>query len=369
MNNAIAVDNKRLPWLDCLRALLIISMVCGHAGSPYNTYIYMMHIPGFFIVSGYASYLSRRKESYHPISYIVRRIKTILIPAFCINICFLAFYEVMDRFGVRSVFRANDYATFPKELYLLFTKLQTADIGGATWFLFVLFEVETIFTVFHCLGVHIRFKWITYVCSLLCGICGYYMASNGRYLPYLLDLAMYAILYYGIGYFMAEHQIVDRIENKTMLPLSIILTLFFGAFWFKGRLPMNWPTRQFADLFIQCISCFASLYLVYAGSKCLSKCKWSNLLIIIGQRTYCILILHFLVFKLLFAGCYMLGINGVSLSYLQNLTPDNILTQHGGWLIIGIMTIAICLLISYGAEYFSISNYLVNAKWCRKQRR
>lgn len=53
----IKQDAKRVVWLDCLRAILIILMVFGHAGSEYNTFIYLAHIPGFFVVSGYTSHL------------------------------------------------------------------------------------------------------------------------------------------------------------------------------------------------------------------------------------------------------------------------------------------------------------------------
>lgn len=71
----IKQDAKRVVWLDCLRAILIILMVFGHAGSEYNTFIYLAHIPGFFVVSGYTSHLKSEICDY---LYIKKRIVTVL---------------------------------------------------------------------------------------------------------------------------------------------------------------------------------------------------------------------------------------------------------------------------------------------------
>ena len=351
---------ERLVWLDCLRAILIILMVFGHAGSNYVTFIYLAHIPGFFVVSGYTSHLKNERYDYH---YIKKRITSILIPAILINVVYILSVWLVKRDFGGDVAYSVECAPLKLQLENFFIRLYTADLGGATWFLFVLFEAEILFTLFQYLSVKCKCHWLLYGFCVLCGAVGYKLTAGKIYLPYLADLALIAVFYYGIGYFIAEYNILNYIESQIMLPMCMILTLFFGNYWFRGRLPMNWPTRQFAEPFIQLLSCFAALYLLYEAAKWISKRPISFIFSEIGRRTYSILILHFLVFKLVFLISYYLGIGGISKAYLRNLTPGPELTRNGGWLLISVLTIAICCLISAAVERSILLNYLINAKW------
>ena len=288
-----------------------------------------------------------------------------LVPAVLINLVYILLCWIVDNAAIISGHLAysGEYLPLKIRLQLFFTRLQTADLGGATWFLFVLFEAEILFALLRHLCIKCKCRWLPYGLCILCGLVGYKLATSGRYLPFLVDLSLIAVFYYGVGDFIAEYDILNQIESKIMLPLCIVLTLFFGNFWFKGRLPMNWPTRQFAEPFIQLLSCFAALYLLYEAAIWISKSSFSAIFSEIGRRTYSIVILHFLVFKLVFLISYWLGIGNISLDYLRNLTPGRELSQNGGWVLISILTIAICCFISVVAERSTPTNYLINAKW------
>ena len=278
---------ERIEWLDCFRALLIIAMVFGHTGSPFNTYIYLAHMPGFLVASGFISYTSRKKHNMK--EYMIRRTTSILIPAILINCIFCLGYWFAMKCGVYSIIQEGEYTSLGKHIADFFLNLRTEEIGGATWFLFVLFEVEVIFTCIDWVGAVIKNKFVKYGLCLIGGLVGYHLSVNKIILPYLLDLALLALLYYGIGYTIAEKNVLDKIERNTMLPICLLLTVFFGSFWFKGRLPMNWPTRQFADLFIQIVSCFACLYLIYQLAIWISNQRFAKIFNMIGKKTYCIL--------------------------------------------------------------------------------
>lgn len=364
-----ASGSSRLAWLDCMRAILIIAMVVGHAGSPWTTYVYMVHMPGFLFISGFASYLSRSGATYHPLKYIKRRVGSILVPALLINIVFLVLYWIAEKCGVYAYLQASPWTSLTLRLAGLFSHLSTADLGGATWFLFVLFEVEVIFTLFHWIAMKARRTWIAYGLSLICVVAGYRLAARPVYARYDVDLALIAMLYYAIGYWTAEQDLLRRVDRRVMLPLCLTFTVFFGSFWFKGQLPMNWPTRQFADPFIQLLSCFSGLYLVYEAAQWLCRHGCARPFTAIGQRTYCILVLHFMAFKLVFLAYHLLGIGSIPLGYLQNLTPTYQLSANGGWLVITAVTLAICMGISYAADHCLPLNYLFNAKWQGMQRR
>lgn len=52
MQNSIK-ETKRIEWLDVIKALGIMLVYFGHAHVPGNRYIYMFHMPMFFIISGF----------------------------------------------------------------------------------------------------------------------------------------------------------------------------------------------------------------------------------------------------------------------------------------------------------------------------
>lgn len=43
---------KRISWVDAFKGLCIVMMVWGHTGAPGTAYIYLFHVPAFFILSG-----------------------------------------------------------------------------------------------------------------------------------------------------------------------------------------------------------------------------------------------------------------------------------------------------------------------------
>ena len=47
------IETKRIEWLDVIKALGIVLVYFGHAHVPGNIYIYMFHMPMFFIISGF----------------------------------------------------------------------------------------------------------------------------------------------------------------------------------------------------------------------------------------------------------------------------------------------------------------------------
>ncbi len=369
-NSAIQAG-KRILWLDCLKGMLIIMMVLGHSGAPFITYIYMMHMPAFLWASGYTSYSSRNREGYRTWTYIRKRIFSLLIPAFAINLVFIVFYWLMNQCGAYSLLQSGEYTSLTENVLLLMRNLISPDFGGATWFLFVLFEVEVLFSLFYWISRKMHASWLVYCLCLICGLVGDYFANNGIYLPYLFDLALLACLYYGIGFMMAKHDVLKHLDARILFPLCLLFTIFFGSFWFKGQLPMNWPTRQFSDLFIQLLSCFSCMYIVYTIAQWLCTNPLHRLFVYIGQRTYAILVLHFCMFRVIFYLYYLWGQltgSGIPITYLQNLTPTYELNKNGGWLLLTVLNIALCLLISKLSTKTRGLNYLFNGKLGKSRR-
>lgn len=89
----MAKEEKRIAWIDVMKALLIILMVMGHTGSPFLIYIYLFHMSAFFVISGYTF----RGEKYSVGAYIRKKFLTILLPAYAVNLVYTVFYWLMQR--------------------------------------------------------------------------------------------------------------------------------------------------------------------------------------------------------------------------------------------------------------------------------
>ena len=87
----IMVNSKRILWVDFAKAVAIIMVIMGHAISEYSLnfkqleiIIYSIHIPLFFILSGYTFKVKSDTKT-----WIIKRIKGIMLPY--LLFCFLIF--------------------------------------------------------------------------------------------------------------------------------------------------------------------------------------------------------------------------------------------------------------------------------------
>ena len=79
---------------------------------------------------------------------------------------------------------------------------------------------------------------------------GYWLGKHQYYLYFNFDLGLLACLFICLGMVFRKYQILDKLEKKWMFFIALFVFLFFGGAYFKGELPINWPTRKFPELWI-----------------------------------------------------------------------------------------------------------------------
>ena len=346
----------QIKWVNWYKAILIIFMVLGHSGSPLLRYIYLFHMPAFFIVSGYLF----NENKYSFIGCCIKRIKNMLIPAILINVLFMCFYELMDRINVYTYFGDKDEYLFINSLKCFFYNLSCADFGGATWFIFVLFQVEILFYLIVAFLNKFHIRKVLLIITSAIGYVGYYLCVKQQYSRYMLELVLIAIFYYSLGYISKIIHVADYLDNRVLAPFSMLSIIFFGRLYFMDSLPMNWPTRHFAEPFVQIWSCLCGVYLVYIVSTHIKSKTILNYLNWLGQHTYTVLVLHFFTFRFIFLICYLFGICNIDI--MGQLTPPWELSKNGGWIVISFFSILLCNLISVVSSKNVILNYLFNAR-------
>lgn len=352
---------SKIDWVDIFKGIAITLMVAGHAGSPINIYIYLFHMPAFIFISGY----TYNGQKYTFLEYLKRKIKSILLPMIIINIIYILFYDLSARIGIYEYLQPNAPVSLAERLNIFFRHLGTVDLGGATWFLMVLFTIEILFKLISDLSGKFRIFLGNIIGSCIMAIIGWRYITAGVPLPYLIDLSLLGCIFFAIGVIVKKHAILSRyIDKKVMIPFSIIVIIFLGSFYFATQLPMNWPTRQFAIFPINLIGSICGIYLCYILSKILEQSEaFKKVFICIGQHTYFILVGHFLIFKLIFGIGILIGIYPVE--YLRELVPKY--SAGLQWIIITVSTIVISMLISFIAEKNKILNYIFNARLMNKK--
>lgn len=359
------IGSERIIWVDIFKGLCIIFMVVGHTSSPFTTLIYLFLIPAFFIISGY----TYNEKKYSMGRYIWEKTKNLLFPFFIVNIFFILLYRAILALGYSYLFvQGTEPGLFARLDILFSVRLGRSDLGEATWFLIVLFLAEVLYRFLGFVCDKIPFlrqkEWILAFCA---GIAGYLLGKMGIGLPFDIDLALIACMYLGIGVALRRYNIIEEyIPQKTMLLASLCVVGFFGLFFYRGLIPMNWPLRNFNPLLIQIVTVFCSVYLLVVISHQLETNSWTRrMLSLCGQRSFAILVFHFIAFRLFSLCLVLLGLQ--PRDRLQQLVPPS--TDGLLWMAYAVFSLAFCLLLSHLASKFTVANYFVNARLARRSKK
>lgn len=318
-------------WVDIFKGILIIFMVLGHSSSPMTGWIYMFHMPAFMFISGYTANPERNKAI---VPFIWKRFKRLIIPYVFWNLVFIAFYRFLSAKAVILLFETPFTISFTD-----FLKTGcTADIGGATWFLMVLFEISVLYQLLYCaLRLVKKEHWVAYA-GMMIGVIGFFISDQGYYLPCSFDLALYGTLYYAMGQFFVKKEVLEKhIPQKEMLLLCVAASYIFGFLYPEGM--MNWPTRSYVGLTENMVSTICGVYICYLMARWLERgSKIREILLFCGNNTLIILLFHFAAFRVVFLGFCFLDIEPVT--YLQNLTPQGDWALQ--WLVVTTFSLGLC---------------------------
>ena len=153
---------KRNDVIDIIRGYAIIFVVFTHCGFPFSKFLYLFHNALFFIVSGW--FLSEKKsEDFLGVKkFTFSKIKSLWIPYVLTNGAFLLlnnflcrtglylsvesqWIEVGEAYGATDLHHILNFKEIVIEILKIFVFMGGTELGGATWFLRVLFFAEIIF--------------------------------------------------------------------------------------------------------------------------------------------------------------------------------------------------------------------------------
>lgn len=209
---------KRDITFDLMKGIAILAMLCGHCVIPefLHHFIYMWHMPLFFMVSGYFFYVKPWKKS------LESSIRGLMVPYVitCGIVLIVSLVLSMDisekvifgTIGISSAWFGSD-------------AMVGYDGNGPLWFLLALFWCRIIYDA---LSRMILNKWL-FGGAVFCLSVLSVMIGSKYYVPFYLAHGMAALIFYYVGN-IAHNMNIEKSECKIWCSLLMLCFVAFGMF-------------------------------------------------------------------------------------------------------------------------------------------
>lgn len=220
--------SKRLDWIDQARGLSIFLVVYGHNFPINEPYIYSFHVPLFFLISG----------MFHPssinLALVKKRAKMILIPYFFWAFSLFFFWLFIGRkFGKSSNLDLSPIDNLIGVFYAQGGQ-SYMDWGIPMWFLPCIFLVF----IFYGLLQKIPNKIVRYIVSIVLFIIGFsWIKITNLHLPWSIDVALVALLFYSIGNLIKKW--IIKLSNKKAILFMIVLFVIHVITFYYNQLKID----------------------------------------------------------------------------------------------------------------------------------
>lgn len=205
--------DQRIEWIDNAKGIGLLLVILGHLKAPFlSAWIYTFHMPLFFFLSGVVF----SSGKYKPRKFILKRINSLVVPYFVLGAVIFLFYVIVFLIQHQPT---SEYLIMLKE-FLLQRHYWTI------WFLAALFFTEIIYFAIDYL-LSDRIVPVTIV-SILFAVIGFvYYRLDGKGLPWNIDIAFVAQLFFHMGHmFKRSRKYQDLLFfNYRWVCVSVLLLL------------------------------------------------------------------------------------------------------------------------------------------------
>jgi fucose 4-O-acetylase-like acetyltransferase len=264
--------------IDIAKGIGIIAVVYGHTVSSLHLYIYIFHMPLFFIISGFL-YAAKKKEPLVP--YVKKKAHSLLLS----YLILLVLTNVMLK--TLYYFTDQEFVIYGSMLYHPYGN------SGALWFLLALLWVTCIYKVID-IYVPYNFKAATVV---LVFVIGRLLSNFGIHIPTFLDTACTSMIFYLSGIILCKYMNLFNMELILyMLGISLLPCILID-------LPMSIDLmdNMYEPFYFMFLSVSISFLIIRVSFiKSFAMSKVGTFLAYFGRISLVILAFHLFAFEL----CY-----------------------------------------------------------------
>ena len=292
---------KRNLVVDIMRAVGIILVVLGHSeisNSFAIRFIYLFHLPLFFVLSGYLYY---DKGGEKPWEYIGTKFKSYW-KEYVFYGCFLViFHNVFYRMSIfEPTIVAYNKLNFIVSTLNSFIFNCTEPFSGALWFIPILFVSIVIFNFIQSavklISDSFKREIVRFFIVCVLTLLGIVLNGNNINFLYHLQTTLVVLPFLLIG-FWTRKGYFKFLKPHLFLSLLCVFITCSCLYYVEGAVELSINSLWVPPLFYLCATMM--IYAVYTFSCFTSHCLvLKDILSYIGQNTVSIMGLHFLAFKL-----------------------------------------------------------------------
>lgn len=271
----------RQPSFDIMKGIGIIAMIIGHITIPeVSRYIYIWHMPLFFLISGYFFREKEMKEC------VRSNAQALLIP-YLIAATLLALFTTALAMTGHDVSAKNAILGIFVGAESIQNSIFSAYQVGAIWFLLALFWCRITYN--YLINRHSGV-------ILTISVIATYLGSK-MYIPTDLLQGLSAMTFFMIGHETKKSGLL----NKNMTPVVCILGVVSIIASASTGFPISMATCDYTYYPINVLGAVFATYFIYLLSCKISMYKLSNMLAFLGRISLLVLCVHLLDVKLGFA--------------------------------------------------------------------
>jgi acyltransferase len=320
---------NRVGWIDQAKGIGIVLVVLAHSDLDYGwvgRHINAFHMPLFFFLSGYLFSI----DKYDSLRVFIRKKSAaILIPYFVFALLSIAYFLLRYHLGNPDYFKDLEIG---KQLLGVFYSAgirELMDFNLPLWFLTCLFTVEVMFFV-----IRRRVSSPLALTAVLAGLSllGYLDGRlNPVKLPWGIDVALTAVVFYGTGYLLKNVMpklIAQPAIYRIILCAGLVLV---NAMMVTIRVNLNMKVH--GNYFIFYLCAFSGLI----ACLLLSSLFRSSFVGFLGKNALIIMALHVLVLNIAskvndrlgwFHGLYMKELADTALTIVLLLPIIYVINRH-----------------------------------------
>ena len=281
--------DQRIDWLDMARGIGMILVVYGHSYGPENRYVYLFHMPLFFILSGF---LYNDQHSFF--RFLLKKITTLYIPFAGWNlIVMLVRLAWANHLGLLTPELLDGRLECMKLMFLTLGKDGT--YMGATWFLGALFVVSIAYKLVDMIIPRLKCK--QFLIFLIFGAVAIYGFTHT--LPYLQSRTLILSFFFAFGRFLKLHE--NTFERFTGMIMAILVSVLY---WIIAQFTSaDMGSNEYTNPALFVICALLGSFVVICISMCLERSRFRITEILrwplrlIGKNSMDILIWQFVAFR------------------------------------------------------------------------
>lgn len=290
------IDGQQSDIFSIVKGVGIILMVIGHANSPFHDFIYLFHMPLFFMISGF---FFNPNKIYTKKAFFFKRLNRLYIPFVFWNILFLFLHNILYKYGIYSTqyIGSEEYILHIAKIFL-FTDAEP--ILAPLWFLKSLFigNISVLFVFFVTSRLKLEeniqrmLRLVIFIFALL---VGFIIKKFEGHFFYDLHRELITMFLVYLGFMLAKCQKSFLLPNFMLLIVCFLVLCVCSQFF-----TFEFAAAIIVNPIIMIMISILGFYMIYTFSSYIQRIKiLSSVLIYVGKHTMPILILHLFAFKML----------------------------------------------------------------------